>query len=129
VDLIARLLIAPVSAFGIGAPAAVNPWTRPLPAMQQAMFPSIAPSGFRPQQAYLELMARRKVLYALPVVDMSVLLELIDGSGAPFLNAFVLPAAGAPGPLPTTPLAMTCPPQGTALRTFIMPLIGLPLGP
>ena len=127
VDLIAEMLIAPISAIGVRAPAAVLPWTRPSPAMQQEVFTSGAPpTGLRAQQIYLEMLARRKALYVLPAID-TTLLELFDGSGQPTLN-LLLGVAGAPGPLPTTPLAMRCT-QGAALRNFLLPLIGLPAGP
>jgi hypothetical protein len=127
VELIADLMISPMSAAMIGSPASVRPWTRPLPAMQQEVFPAIQPgTGIRAQQVYLELLARRKGLYVLTAID-TALLELFDGSGAPTLN-LLLGLAGAPPPLPTTPAAMRCA-QGVALRNFLLPLIGLPAGP
>jgi hypothetical protein len=126
VEIIARFLIAPISALGIQAPAGPRPWTRPLPAMQQEIVPTITPPlGLPVQRFYMEIMARHKSLYVLPAID-STIMELFDGSGAPVLNGTILPLLGAPPPLPTTVLAMTCP-QGTALRTLV-PLL-LPLGP
>ena len=96
--------------------------------MQQEIVPAITPPApLRPQQFYMEMFARRKALYLLPAVD-TALLELIDGSGAPLLNMIVLPLAGAPGPLPTSLRAMTRA-QGTALRNFLLPLIGWRAGP
>ncbi len=128
VDLVADLFIAPISAVGVQAPASVRPWTRPLPALQQEVFPAIQPpAGIRAQQVYLEMMARRKALYILSAID-TVLFELFDGSGAPTLNTIILPLAGAPGPLPTTLFRMTRA-QGAALRDFLLPLFGLPAGP
>ncbi len=128
VDLIADLLIAPVSAVGVQVPASPRPWTEPLPATQQLMFPPVQPPPpLRPQQAYLEMLARRKALYVLPVID-TTLLELVDGSGAPFLNTVVLPLAMAPGPFPVTLRTMRCA-QGTSLRNFLLPLTGPPAGP
>jgi hypothetical protein len=128
VEMIGDLLIAPVSTVGIVPPIGARAWNRPLPTIQQAIFPPIMPgSPLQPQQAYLELFARRKTLYALAAID-TALLELIDGSGAVFLNTIVLPLAGAPGPLPTTLARMTCL-QGAALRNFILPRIGMPTGP
>jgi hypothetical protein len=134
VDFVAGMLIAPMSAAGVQAPTPpptppVGTWTRPLPAMQQLVFPAIKAGGLRPQQVYLEMMARRKALYVLPAIDTG-LLSMVDGSGATATSPFnlLLAFAGAPGPLPTTPRAMRCA-QGTALRNFLLPLIGLPLGP
>src|SRR5262249_20819005 len=77
VDLIADMLIAPISAIGVRAPVTVRPWTRPLPAMQQEVFTSgPLPSGLTVQQIYLEMLARHKALYVLSALDTS-LLELV----------------------------------------------------
>ena len=127
VDLTAAMLVAPMSSVGISAPPSPRPWTRPLPSMQQEVFPTVQPALLVAQQFYLEMFARRKALYALPVID-TTMLQLVDGSGAPLLNTLLLPLAGAPGPLPTTVQAMTRA-QGTALGTFILPLTGPPAGP
>ena len=132
VNLIAEMLIAPISATGVGAPVAVRPWTRPLPAMQQEIFPAVQPPaglGLKTQQAYLEMLARRKALYILPAID-TALLALVDGSSAWTSNSLnlILQFANAPGPIPTTALAMTCA-QGSALRDWLFQLIGLPAGP
>lgn len=128
VDLIAQLIIAPISTVGVSAPTApIGTWARPLPAMQQLVFPALQPPPpLRAQQVYLEMLGRRKALYVLPAID-TALFELVDGSGAPTFN-IVLGFAGAPGPLPTTPRTMRCA-QGTALRNFLLPMIGLPAGP
>jgi hypothetical protein len=127
VKLIAEELIAPLSASSVQAPAAVRPWTRPLPAIQQEIFPAVQPAaGLQAQQIYVEMLARRKALYVLPAID-TALLQLIDGSAKIDFN-LLLSSANAPGPLPTTPLAMRCA-QGASLRDFWLPKTGLPAGP
>jgi len=128
VQLIGEQLLAPVSTAGIVSPIGARPWTRPLPTVQQAIFPPLTPPApLRAQQAYVELFTRRKAVYGVTGID-TALLELIDGSGAPLLNTVILPLAGAPPPLPTTLSAMTRA-QGAALRNFILPLLGIPAGP
>lgn len=119
VDLIAAAMLAPHT--GQGAGPAVNPgnWARPLPAMQQLIFPAFTPPAgvaLGVQQAYIELLSRRKALYALTAIE-TALLELVDGSGSPRMNGW-LTAFGAPGPLPTTLGTMTCP-QGVTLRGLL----------
>jgi hypothetical protein len=130
VELIAEAMLAPLApASNLGAPPTPRPWTRPLPAEQQELFPTIPPpagTALRAQQFYLELLGRRKALYALPAIDTD-LLELVDGSGAPTFNTF-LALAGAPPPIPTTLFAMRRA-QGAALRNLILAFTGPPLGP
>jgi len=129
VNLARDLMIAPLSSAGVTRTAAplAPAWTRPLSAIQQDIIASPpVPLGFKPQLLYLELMARRKALHVLPALD-TLLFELIDGSGAPDLNIW-LAAAGAPMPIPTTIGALRCP-QGSKLRDWLLPLVGLPAGP
>lgn len=122
IDFIAAQIIAPISTPRLANLPGAIPWTRLLPAMQQEIIPPIVLPR-RTQQFYLELLARRKALYVLPVLN-TTLLEMFDGSGAPTING-ILTDFGAPPPLPTTIAAMTCA-QGRAL----LPLLAtLPVGP
>jgi len=65
------------------------------------------------QQFYWEIEGHRRALYLLTAFDTD-LLQFVDGSGAPLLNA-------GP-PLGTVTLAnMTCP-EGTGFRSLLGPL-------
>src|SRR5205085_861428 len=69
VEFTAAMMIAPLCTLGVQAPAAVKAWARPLPAIQQLLFPAAGGGGLAPQQVYLEMMSRNRALYVLPVID------------------------------------------------------------
>jgi hypothetical protein len=128
VDRLGDFYLRRVSEDILGAPLAPRAWDRRKIALQQEVFDSVPPSiVLGAQQVYLDLLHRRKVLTVLPAVD-TVLLELVDGSGAPRLNGILrlqemLPAGGT-----VTALTMTCD-QGDAVRTTVLPFLGLPAFP
>ena len=128
VDLLSGLFLANVAVSGAAAPPAPRAWNRRLIAMQQEILPSVPANAFlAPQMFYLEILHRRKVLYVLPAVD-TMLLQLVDGSGAPLLNTLL----GLLGVLPagtTVSMRTMNRAQGIALRDFVLPLLGLPTGP
>jgi hypothetical protein len=103
-----------VQALGAPAPA----WRRPLPSGQpQRLFQWAGVGVLPPQDGYLELLGRRRVLYLLPAIR-SELIEFVDGSGAPMLNTLLGTTAS-----PVSITTMTCP-QGASLRVnlgFVIP--------
>lgn len=125
VDLLTQSLLLPLTAAAILPPNNPSNWGRPLPAMQELVFPSIKVGQLGEQRLYLELMERRKTLYVLPALD-TILLQLIDGSGAPKINQ-ELQNLGFPGTFVSL-FAMDRD-QGILLRDNLLPLLGLPVGP
>ena len=103
-----------VQALGAPAPA----WRRPLPSGQpQRLFQWAGAGPLPPQDGYLELLGRRRVLYLLPAIR-SELIEFVDGSRAPMLNTLLGTTAS-----PVSITTMTCP-QGASLRVnfgFVIP--------
>jgi hypothetical protein len=120
---IVSLLLTPFSAASIVPPSTVSHWSRRMAAMQQSLVnpaittPSV-PSGVGsilppqvPESFYLEILGFDRTLFALPVFETE-LLQLVDGSGAPFLNAIL-----GTGTSPVSLLTMTHA-QGEALRSW-----------
>lgn len=127
-DGLGRLFLRRVSAEILGRPPAPRPWGRRTIAMQQEVLESVPANFFIPeQQVYLELLHRRKVLNVLPAVD-SLLLQLIDGSGAPRLNGLLRTLQVLDANATVTAATMDCS-QGDALRTTVVPALGLPQFP
>lgn len=128
VDLAAGLIAAQASAIALRPPRPpISPWTRRMPATQQVVFPEpMLSSLLTPQRVYVELETHHKTLYVLPAIQM-VLLEFFDGSGAPSLPLF-LGVASAPTPFPATVMGMRAA-HGAALRNYLIPMLGLPIGP
>lgn len=72
------------------APAPLPPaWNRPLPGGgTQEIIPSInLGAPLVPQSFYMEILGHRRTMYMLTALR-TALLEFVDGSGAPLLNAF-----------------------------------------
>jgi hypothetical protein len=128
VDFLSGLFLANVAVSGAAAPPAPPAWNRRLIAMQQEILPSVPANAFlAPQMFYLEILHLRKVLYVLPALD-TMLLQLVDGSGAPLLN-FLLGVLGVLPTGSTVSVRTMNRVQGAALRDFVLPLLGLPTGP
>jgi hypothetical protein len=128
VDLVAAQVLNTIALDPkLGKPPAPIPWTNPLPATEEEILPTVSLPAFLMiprQQFYLELLARRRVLYALPVFA-TTLLELFDGSGAPTLNSRLMTTLAPGEPVPVTVGTLDCA-QGDALQVF---LASLPVGP
>jgi hypothetical protein len=128
VDVLAGLFLSAVSAAPVTAPPAARPWPRPLIAMQQEILKSVPPSALVGAQTfYMEILHRRKALFVLTAAD-TALMELVDGSGAPTLNAVLVGLAVLAMGSTVTVRTMTCA-QGKALAKFLLPLLGLKAGP
>ena len=98
-----------------------------MPATQELVFPSLQGGLIGEQRLYLELMERRKALYILPALD-SILLQLIDGSGAPKVNQILQDLKlGFPGTFVS--LSVMDRDQGIWLRDTVLPAIKIPAGP
>jgi len=110
-EVVANALLTPGAAPPL-APLATpaTAWPRPLPAVQEDLgnLPALGPLVNR---MWLELLGGRRALYALPVLQ-SVLLQLVDGSGAPLL-------ASLAGVAPPLTLGTMRPAQGTDLRKLL----------
>ncbi|OGN89280.1 MAG: hypothetical protein A2Y88_10280 [Chloroflexi bacterium RBG_13_48_10] len=127
VYLLAQPLLLPLTAAAILPPNNPANWSRPLPATQELVFPSLQGGLIGEQRLYLELMERRKALYILPALD-SILLQLIDGSGAPKVNQILQDLKlGFPGTFVS--LSVMDRDQGIWLRDTVLPAIKIPAGP
>lgn len=113
---IAALMLASESASGVLPFANPPAWPRPIPGGLAEEFapdhPSLRPT---PEVFYMEILGRRRALF-LPTGLSSSLLELVDGSGAPTLNAIL-------GTTGVTMSTMTCA-QGNKLRS-LLPILDL----
>jgi hypothetical protein len=81
--------------------------------MTQEILPPIDSVG----DAYLEILSRRKSLYLLPAVRLWMI-ELLDGSGAPFISGHIhnIPPGTTPPPLNLTTMNSA---EGTNIRAFL----------
>jgi len=105
---IARRALARFDVTRLIAPAApVRNWRRPIPNGQQQVF--------IPDTLYMELLARQRSLYMLPALNGDWL-ELLDGSGAPFLASLLNTTAA---PVTSVTLAGLTPTQGATLRPIL----------
>jgi hypothetical protein len=113
---VAAMILASESAAGVLPFAHPPAWPRPIPGGPAEEF---APdhAGLRPlpEVFYMEVLGRRRALY-MPTGLSSSLLELVDGSGAPTLNAIL-------GTTGVTMSTMTCI-QGRKLR-LLLPILDL----
>jgi hypothetical protein len=127
-EALGRFFLQQISAPILNGPPAPRRWGRRTIAMQQEIAESVpANARMAVQQFYFELLHRRKALNILPAVD-TMLLELIDGSGAPTLQG-ILRSFNVLGPSATvTALTMNCA-QGDVLRQIVVPTLGLPQFP
>jgi hypothetical protein len=106
---VARVMLAEHDAEQLQAPPPPIPWAPPIPLGQPHELIHLPQVQLLPPQAfYLELLGRRRAVYLVPVVRTG-LLELVDGSPAPTLNALL----GATG---VSLSSMTCC-QGLTLRS------------
>jgi len=108
---IAAQILGNESASGVLPFANPPAWPRPIPGGLAEEFapdrPSLRPI---PEVFYMEILGRRRALY-MPTGLSSSLLELVDGSGAPTLNAIL-------GTTGVTMSTMTCA-QGRTLRSLL----------
>jgi hypothetical protein len=112
VRTIVAMLLAPNAANTINAPPMPSPWRNPIPrGMPQELIASVPTPPLFPQSLYMDVLGQRRALHLLPVLQ-TILLELVNGSGAPTLNLFL-------GTTGVTMMSMTCL-QGTSLRKLIV---------
>jgi hypothetical protein len=106
---VARVMLAEHDAGQLQAPPPPIPWVPPIPLGQPHELIHLPQVQLLPPQAfYLELLGRRRAVYLVPVVRTG-LLELVDGSRAPTLNALL-------GTTGVSLSSLTCS-QGLTLRS------------
>jgi hypothetical protein len=128
VNQLGEFYLRRVSQDMLAGPPNPRPWARRKISMQQELFESVPANAFMSeQQVYLDMLHRRKVLTVLPAVD-TMLLELVDGSGAPTLNGLLRTLGTLPAGATVNLRTMTCA-QGDSLRFTIVPAMGLPAFP